>query len=86
MKEVNKEEDLNDILIAYEKLVVLFYASWCPFCTSFLPVFGKYSEKNSKIKFLHVKLDDLMNPLWEKYRIEVVPTVLFFKEKKFLKG
>jgi hypothetical protein len=23
-----------------------------------------------------------MNPLWEKYRIEVVPTVLFFKEKK----
>jgi thiol-disulfide isomerase/thioredoxin len=82
MKEVEKEKDLNDILTSNENMVVLFYASWCPFCTSFLPVFGKYAEKNSNTKFLQVRLDDLMNPLWEKYQIEVVPTVLFFKGKK----
>jgi thioredoxin 1 len=78
MREIERINDLNSILKTNRRVLALFYASWCPFCRSFLLIFEKYAEENDAISFLPVKIDDETNPLWVKYRIEVVPTVIFF--------
>lgn len=80
MIEVSNESDLTCQLKAHKKVVALFYASWCPFCVSFLPVFSKNDQGHSK--FLRVRVDDYSNPLWEQYSLEVVPTIIFFERGK----
>jgi thioredoxin-like negative regulator of GroEL len=82
MREVEKEDDLADALRFDEKVCVLFYASWCPFCRSFLPIFNKEAQTNHRDKFLRVRMDDEANPIWGKYDINVVPTVIFFKAER----
>jgi len=78
MREVDNEDDLAGILKTSQRVFVLFYASWCPFCIRFLPIFEEYSRKSSD-EFLRVRIDDEMNPLWEKYGVMVVPTVVLFE-------
>jgi len=82
MKEVDNEDDLASILRATERVFVLFHASWCPFCRSFLPIFEEYAQKNRRDEFLRLRIDDENNPLWEKYDVKVVPTVILFKGEK----
>jgi len=82
MKEVDNEDDLMNILRATERVLVLFYASWCPFCRGFLPIFKEYARKNKRDEFLFVKIDDENNRLWEKYDVEVVPTIVLFEGER----
>jgi thioredoxin 1 len=84
MKEGN-EEDLNKILQENKLVVALFYATWCPHCIRFLPLFQKYENIYSSVKFLHVKIDDYENPLWEIFSIMVVPSILIFEKSKLSK-
>jgi thioredoxin-like negative regulator of GroEL len=85
MSEVEKEDDLADALRFDEKVCVLFYASWCPFCRNFLSFFDREAQMNHRDKFLRVKMDDEANPIWGKYNIEVVPTIIFFRAKRVWK-
>lgn len=88
MKEVNNEKDLTNFLKSCKRAVVLFYSTWCPFCKRFLPIFGKYAkieEKRRQDRFLRVKIEGDTNPLWEKYDVKVVPTVILFEGEKVLK-
>ena len=82
MKEVDNEDDLTSILRITEGVFVLFYASWCPFCIRFLPIFEQYARKDRRDKFLRVRIDDENNPLWEKYDVEVVPTIVLFEGER----
>jgi len=63
----------------------LFYASWCPFCRSFLPVFKKYAQTPSDALFIQVKIDEDENPLWEEYSLEAVPSAILFENKQVTK-
>jgi thioredoxin 1 len=85
MIEVDNIKDLKEILQKTEKVLVLFYASWCPYCTRFVPVFDEKicDFKNGNV--IHVLLDDYDNPLWDDYEIGAVPTVLFFEKGKVSK-
>jgi thioredoxin 1 len=76
--EVDNEPALHTLLLANERVVALFYASWCPFCRVFLPVFHEVVQ-STDYTLLLVQLDDLLNPLWETYDVNVIPTVLFFE-------
>jgi len=82
MIEVNNKSDLESQLQKKKRILALFYASWCPFCISFLPVFDKNSSKQGVNLVLRVKMDDYDNPLWDEYSIEAVPTVILFDEGK----
>jgi len=73
MRQIDNEDDLADILRISQRVVVLFYASLCPFCRRFLPIFEEYSRRFPD-EFLRVRIDDDMNPLWEKYGLMVVPS------------
>ncbi|MCL5316827.1 MAG: thioredoxin family protein [Thaumarchaeota archaeon] len=56
----------------------MFYATYCPFSRRFAPIFEQYS-RNPKYRFAKADITDDNNPLWDKYNIPVVPTVIAFK-------
>jgi len=76
---VDSERGLKDTLKATERVIALFYASWCPFCVDFLPVFQKHAE-GGRLGFIVVQDDQ--ETLGDRYAVEVVPTVLFFRNGK----
>jgi thiol-disulfide isomerase/thioredoxin len=80
---LKSESDLEKALKSKKELFVLFYASWCPYSQAFLP---KYIESANKNQECHVRvaIDDLED-LCDKYKIEVYPTVLFFRDGKVTK-
>ena len=82
MIEVSNKIDFERQLKKNKKVLALFYASWCPYCKNFLPVFGKNTSKRDSFMVLYVKIDDYDNPLWEEYSIEAVPAVIFFEAGK----
>ena len=82
MIEVSSRKDLESQLLNEKKVLALFYASWCPFCTRFLPVFKRAAAEAKFAVFLMVRIDDYNNPLWEDYDIEAVPTAIFLVEGK----
>lgn len=58
----------------------LFYSAWCPFCTSFMSVYEGEAAAG-KEAFVKVCTDDLPE-LEDRFSVEVVPTVLYFKDGK----
>lgn len=83
VKSANNERDL-DALLAGRKAAVLFHTTWCPFCVTFRPVFNEVMKTARGWATIDVTIDDEDNPLWEKYSIEVVPTVIFFDDGKII--
>ena len=84
MIEVDNAQGLNAELKRNRRVLVLFYASWCPYCVPFVPVFDNHVSGFSKGTVLHVLLDDYDNPLWDDYGIGAVPTIILFEEGKVL--
>jgi thioredoxin len=82
MIEVENAEELSAILGKTDKVIVLFYATWCPYCINFVPIFDKRIINYNVGNVIHVLLDDYNNQLWDDYDIEVVPTVIFFENTK----
>jgi len=60
-------------------LAVLFAADWCPFCMRFVPIFNSTITEKGLSGAL-ADLSDFENSLWEVFGIQVVPTVMVFKE------
>ena len=76
----------EDILSSQEKALVMFYADWCPFCRKFKPIFETSANfsTNSQQKFFESNIDDDDNPLWERFSINAVPTVIAFEKGKII--
>ena len=72
------ENDLEGKLSG-RNVIVLFQATWCPFCQDFLPLFDRHAATFADFEPLCVALDNDDDPLWEKYGIDVVPTVIAFE-------
>jgi thioredoxin-like negative regulator of GroEL len=86
MIEVNNKCDLDSQLKKSKRVLALFYASWCPYCKSFLAIFDKTIMKRNFECALRVNVDDYDNPLWEDYSVEAVPTVILFDEGRICRG
>jgi thioredoxin len=78
MNTFKNKRDLLERVNPYQRVLVLFCASWCPFCRDFFPTFDKTVSKNTFDKILRVYIDDLDNPLWDDYSLEAVPTAMLF--------
>ena len=85
MIKVDNKQRLNKELERNEKVLALFYASWCPYCRMFLPAFSKDVVLLNQGTVVHVLLDDYDNPMWDDYDIEAVPTIIFFEKGKVSK-
>ena len=74
---VNNNRDLTKTLDVTECLIALFYASWCPFCTRFLPIFKKHSKREGHS---YIMVQDDQEDMADKYSVKIYPTVLYFKD------
>jgi len=79
---VSSEEELKNILKSGDRAIVLVYASWCPFCRNFLPVFEKYVSEEG---FDFVRVQDDRERIGDKFAVDIFPTVLFFEKGKIAK-
>jgi thioredoxin 1 len=84
----NLEPDqIDNILSKDKKVLIMFYADWCPFCQKFKPIFESLSslvpnEPKSKTKYrtYAAKVNDDDNPLWERFSINSIPTLIAFDQ------
>jgi thioredoxin 1 len=74
---VDNHRDLVKILKATDRVIALFYASWCPFCEDFLPIFKKQAGEPGR-HFVCVQDDE--ETIADHYSVTVYPTVLFFEK------
>jgi thiol-disulfide isomerase/thioredoxin len=82
MNTFKSNRELLDNVKDNRRVLVLFCASWCPFCQDFFPVFDRTVKKHTFDKVLRVYIDDDNNPLWEDYSIESVPSAMLFVDGK----
>ena len=80
---VQSPEELEATIKSRDRLMVLFYASWCPFSQAFLPTYRKRAAAGEPC-YVRILVDD-GDALTEKYSIEVYPTVLYFEKGKVVK-
>lgn len=76
-------EDTSDSLIEKtlkdeRPVVIMFYATYCAYSRRFAPIFEQYS-RDPHYTFAKADITDDDNPLWDKYDIPAVPTVIAFK-------
>ena len=79
---IDNEHDLDKILNTKDRLIALVYASWCPFCKRFLPIFEQYAQVERRL-FLRVQDDE--ESIGDKFSVDIFPTVLFFEKGKVTK-
>ena len=82
-KIVENITELESLLKERTSVVVLFYASWCPYCRQFLPIYEKHSKGDDRF-FCRVVIDEAPDCEME-YSIDVVPTVIFFENGRAIK-
>ena len=82
MIEVSDKDEFNLELKKNKSLLVLFYASWCPYCRKIVPFFDQKVVRFNGGKAMHVVLDDYDNPLWDDFDVGAVPTVILFEKGK----
>ena len=71
--------EFDTLFSSGNKVLVMFYADWCPFCQRFRPVFESATKSESaSLKTYAMKLNDDDNPLWERFSINAVPTIIAF--------
>lgn len=69
----------GDVLEATDPTVVMFWATWCPFCRRFRKTFDDLAS-SKPWRFAAVYLDDYESPLWDDYAVGVVPTLALFRD------
>lgn len=78
---VTTESELEKAIAGKERVIALFYATWCLYFIKFLPVFRKYTKGRDDI----LLIEDDRWQMTEKYKVEVVPSALCFENGKVIK-
>ena len=82
MDNVIPEEFDSKVLDNKQKTLVLFYADWCPYCANFKPTFEEI--KSAKIQKKAALVNEDANPLWERFNIQAIPTMIAFENGKII--
>ncbi|MEG1705419.1 MAG: thioredoxin [Clostridia bacterium] len=80
VKQINELNFLNET--KGEVILVDFYATWCPPCKMLAPVLEDLSNTR-KYRIAKVNIDE-NNNLANELKIDVVPTLLVFKDGKIV--
>ncbi len=74
---ISSDAELDVAIASRDKLMVLFYATWCPFSQAFLKTYRKHAAAGDPC-YARIIVDG-GDPVVAKYGIEIFPTVLFFE-------
>jgi thiol-disulfide isomerase/thioredoxin len=83
--QIDSQKQLDQQLQEHPKTLALFYSSWCPYCRSFLKTADKTIGNYGFEHIIQVNLDDYNNPMWVTYKVEAVPTLIYFEDGKISK-
>lgn len=73
------KDNFKELLKGKELLLVDFYATWCGPCNVMSPIIDEISQKyDEDVRVAKVDIDENQE-LTEEYNIEVVPTMIFYK-------
>lgn len=75
---INGQQQLAEVLRVERRVVALIYATWCPYCMRFLPVFTRYAQERQDFYLVRDDHEDIA----ELYEVDVVPTILVFENGK----
>ena len=64
-------------------VIVDFYADWCGPCQMLAPVLEQL-DKETSIKVVKINVDDIPE-IARQFRIMSIPTLMLFKDRKFIK-
>lgn len=79
------EQFQSEVLESSIPVVVDFYADWCGPCRALSPHIDEWSKEfQGKLKFAKVNVDH-MQKLAKRYRVDALPTVLYFEKQGKLK-
>ena len=78
MTVLNKENFEDEVLNSNKLTVVDFFATWCGPCQMLAPVLEKLSKEQNDLNIFKVDIDESVE-LAIKYQVEVVPTLVIFK-------
>lgn len=81
LKHVNSNEFNKEVIESEKVVLVDFYATWCGPCRMLTPVLEKISDSRADFNIVKVDIDENQE-LAMKYKIEVVPTMVVFKDGK----
>ena len=78
MLSLTSDDFVRTKLLDSRDILAVFYANWCPFCTSFLKIFEDTLMKRTNPLGALVDISDESNPLWETFEVDIVPTLVGF--------
>ena len=71
----------KEVLNSEQTVIVDFWAEWCGPCRMLAPELEAFANENTDIKVGKVNIDD-ETPLAIQYKVEVIPTIIVFKNGK----
>lgn len=81
---INKDNFENEVLKSDKLTIVDFFATWCGPCQILAPVLEKISNENTDVNIFKVDIDQSQE-LAINSRVEVVPTLIFYKNGSAIK-
>ena len=82
---LTKQNFESEVLKSDIPVIVDFWASWCGPCKMIAPILEQIANENQgKIKVAKANVDEQME-LAIQYKVEVIPTLFFFKDGQMKK-
>lgn len=79
IKIINEVEEFNEEITKTQNILVDFFATWCGPCQMLLPVLEKLASEEERFDIIEIDIDNA-HELAIKYGVEVVPTMILFKD------
>ena len=84
LKHLNEENFENEVINSKDLILVDFFATWCGPCRMLSPVLERIATSRAEFDIAKVDVDQSQS-LAYKYDVQVVPTMIIFKEGKMMK-
>lgn len=81
LKHINRDQFENEVTNSEGITLVDFFATWCGPCQMLSPVLEKIAEEKEELNIVKIDIDK-ETKLAVENGVEVVPTVLIFKDGK----
>lgn len=78
MRALNGKSEVESA-VAKGTHLVLFHATWCPFCRSFKPVFEAALARRG-LEAFEALLGGDGDPVWSAWQLEALPTAVVFRD------
>lgn len=82
MREISDTE--FEQVVAAGKVVVDFFATWCPPCRALLPTLERVAKDFSDVTIVKINVDEQMTNA-SRYNVSSLPTLIFFQDGEELK-